>query len=444
MRAAPAAGATKWVAIFIISLLIPIQIHLGGIRLSFYRVALLLALVPIVLRLTSSLPIRWRLADILVIVFSLTGSLALFMTGASVAAIGIFALESFGPYFLARAFIRNGLQFSAMARTLAACIIVTIPFALFENVTRNPIILTVLGKVLPVLPDVPHEQRLGLDRAQVTFDHPILYGVFCAFGFAVAIYAARPGPPPRLSLVRGALVGLAAFLSLSSGALVAVGLQGALIVYDRVLGSFRQRWTLMASGFGTLYLVLEAFSNRSMAQIMVPYLAMNPGNAYTRIVVNDWAISGILTQPWFGFGFNDTWPVPFWVVTTSIDNFWLALAFRHGIPTVFFLLATVAAVLLSVIFTRQTDPFVNACRTGFVITMTGICVSVITVHLWNSTYVAFMFLLGSAMWLTERQEETAETAEDAPGAPSAKPRVRFRRDLGGPAYTRQRSSARNE
>ncbi|MGB3246682.1 MAG: hypothetical protein WBB25_19265 [Sulfitobacter sp.] len=421
--------ASKWVMFFVIALLVPIQIYLGGIRLSFYRVVLLLAIVPIAMRLISTNPIRLRLVDILIILFGLTGAFSLFMTDASVSAVGIFTLESLGPYFLARAFIRNSQQFSAMVRVLTTCIIVTIPFALYENVTRNPIILTVLGKVLPVLPNVPHEQRLGFDRAQVTFDHPILYGVFCALGFALAIYAVRPGPPPRLSILSGALVGFAAFLSLSSGAMVPVGLQGILILYDRILSGFRQRWILLAASFVTIYALVESLSNRSMAQIAIPFLALNPGTAWTRLNVNEWAMSGIMAHPWFGFGFTMTWPTQFWIVTTSIDNFWLALAFRHGLPTMLLLLAAVACLLLSMIFTRQTDPFVNACRTGFVITMVAICVAVITVHFWNSVYCAFLFLLGSGAWMTEEQVESSDNTTKTDPPFSARQTVRYSRNF---------------
>lgn len=423
------AAASNWVMFFVIALLVPIQIYIGDIRLSFYRVTLLLAIVPIALQLISARPIRLHLVDILIILFGLTGAFSLVMTDASVSAVGIFLLESLSPYFLARAFVRNSQHFSTMVRVLTTCIIATIPFALYENVTRDPILLSVLGKVFQVLPNVPHEQRLGFDRAQVTFDHPILYGVFCAFGFALAVYSTRPDPPLRLSVLRGALVGLAAFLSLSSGAMVPVALQVILILYDRALKGFRQRWIVLVGCFVTVYAVVEGLSNRSMAQIAIPYLALNPGTAWTRLNVNDWALSGIMAHPWFGFGFTLAWPTPFWIVTTSIDNFWLALAFRHGLPTMLLLIGAIGCLLLSVIFTRQTDPFVRACRTGFVIAIVSICIAVITVHFWNSVYCAFLFLLGSGAWMIEKQHNTTDTTIENDSPVFTRQKVRFTRNL---------------
>lgn len=434
-RGGDAVTSSVWITGFIIALIVPIQIYVGDIRLSFYRIALLLALFPVLSALAQAKGLRWRLADTLIVAFAVTGAVSLAVTKASVAAIGIFLIESLGPYFLTRVFIRNAAQFSAMVRVLVICIIITIPFAFYENLTRDPIVLSVLGKVMTVISNVPHEQRLGLDRAQVTFDHPILYGVFCAFGFSLAVYAYRDRLAERLWIWKGSLVGLAAFLSLSSGAIVAVGLQLALIAYDRVMRAFKWRWTALAISFTSIFTVLEAASNRSMAQIMVPYLALNSGTAYTRLIVNDWAISGIVTRPWFGFGFTYHWPAPFWVVTTSIDNFWIAMAFRHGVPTVAFLIAAIAAILWPVIFTRQKDPFVNACRTSFVITVIGICVAIITVHLWNSTYVAFMFLLGSGMWLTEEQESAADATPKDGASDATERKTPYARDL-RPTYRR--------
>jgi hypothetical protein len=216
---------------------------------------------------------------------------------------------------------------------------------------------------------------------------------------------------------------------LSSGALVAVGLQGALILYDRLLRKFQQRWTALVAVFVTTYVVVEALSNRTVAEISIRYLALNPGTAWTRLSVNEWAISGILAHPWFGFGFTGVWPVPFWIVTTSIDNFWLATAFRHGLPTMLLLLAAVGILMLSVIFTRQTNPFVNACRTGFVIMVVAVSTAIITVHLWNSTYVAFMFLLGSGLWMTEEQVDPPDATTETDPQPLARQASKFRRNF---------------
>ncbi|WP_425053155.1 O-antigen ligase family protein [Psychromarinibacter sp. S121] len=428
----PSTGAATnanpvWVAALIVSFIVPIQIQLGDIRLSFYRIVLLLAVIPVIRQLSAQ-PIRFRWVDYVFILFSLYGTVALAATGSSIPTLGIFLLETIGPYMLARAFIRNADQFSTAARVLSTTIIAMIPFAIFENLTRQPILLKILDTVFPVLPNVPHEQRLGLDRAQVTFDHPILFGMFCAFGFAMSIYAARRHSPPKLSLRRGSLVGLATFTSLSSGAFVAVGLQIVLIAYDRILRNVPRRWWMLCIAIVVTYVTVELLSNRTVAEISIGFLALNPGTAWTRLNVNGWALEAIMAHPFFGLGFNWSWPVPFYIVTTSIDNFWLAMGFRQGLVTMVLLILSVFGVMVTVAFTRQKDAFVNACRVSYIVTFVALSLSVVTVHLWNSAYCTFMLLLGCGMWMTETQPDSSEEVEQEPE--EEKPAgLRFSRDL---------------
>lgn len=407
------AALSPWVVAFIVSFLVPIHLYFGDIRLSVYRIVLLLAFIPALMQILAAEDrVRLRAPDVFFILFAVTGALSLVVTRATISAVGIFVIEALGPYLLARAYVRTPAQFGAVARLFSACIIATLPFAIFESLTGNPILLTALGKVFEVLPNVPHQIRLGLDRAQVTLDHPILYGVFCAMGFTLTLYLSRLDPSRGLALVRGGLVGAATFFSLSSGAFVAVGIQGALVLYDRVFKEIRWRWLAFAIAFVIGYAIIEGLSNRTVPQIAVEYIALDPGTAWTRFLINKWAWSGIMAEPWFGFGFTGHWPRPDWLVTTSIDNFWYALAFRHGLPTVVFLLLAILSLVFLVVRVRSEDPIYNACRISLVITIAAICVAIWTVHLWNATYCAFIFLLGCGSWMLERGS-SAQTGEAA-------------------------------
>ncbi len=416
-----------WVTALIVSFVVPVQIYLGDIRLSFYRIVLIAAIIPVIRQLSAQ-PIRFRWVDYVFILFSLYGTVSLAATRASIPALGIFLLETLGPYMLARAFIRNSDQFSTAARVLSTSIIALIPFALYENFTRQPILLKILDTAFPVLPNVPHEQRLGLDRAQVTFDHPILFGMFCAFGFAISIYSARRTKSLKLSLGRGVLVGLATFTSLSSGAFVAVGLQIVLIAYDRILRNVPKRWWMLCIAIIVTYATVELLSNRTVAEISIGFLALNPGTAWTRLNVNGWALEAIMAHPFFGLGFDWSWPVPFYIVTTSIDNFWLAIAFRQGLITMLLLILAVFGIMVTIAFTRQKDAFVNACRIGFIVTFAALSLAIVTVHLWNSAYCTFMLLLGCGMWMSDKQPEDSEVAGLEP-EPESTVGLRFSRDL---------------
>lgn len=394
-------GGALFVTAFIIALLVPIVIEIGSIRLSFYRIVLLITFFPSLVFCFRCREIRLLYVDMLMVGFAIYVGVSYLATRASVATIGIHFVETLGPYMLARAYIRTMEEFTVMVRVMTYCIVLTIPFALYENFTRDPIILSTLGKVLQVLPNVPHEIRLGLDRAQVVFDHPILYGIFCAAGFSFAIYVSRLGSSQRPSLRNGLLVGIAAFLSLSSGAIVCVVIQGLLFLYDQILRRWRARWIALVTCATALYTLLELASNRSMAQISIQFIALNPGTAWTRLAVNEAAIEELKKFPWFGAGIDYIWHPPHWVVTGSIDNFWIATAFRNGFPSAVLIIAVVVAALVTVGFVRTEDPRVRACQTAWCITLVSLAISIFTVHLWNSTYVLLMFLLGCALWVRE-------------------------------------------
>lgn len=406
--AEPVASRSPIIIIFIVSLFIPIQIYFGDLRLSAYRIVLLLMFVPAFVLFLRNSGGAMTKVDFLIFGHALVGGLTLFVTGSNVQSIGIFIVEAAGPYLLARSLIRNGADFTRMVNWLTYCILATIPFALYENVTEQPIILKTLGTVFNVLNNVPHETRLGLDRAQVVFDHPILYGVFCSMGFTLAFFTSKSLAKVQLRYIRAGLVALASFLSLSSGALVCVAFQIALSVYDRALASMTKRWTILIGGCLVLYFLLEIASNRSVAQILIPYIALNEGTAWTRLLVNASVMEQIAQKPWFGFGLNGDWIRPHWVVTRSIDNFWLAVAFRHGVPTIALLGLAALALLVGLMRAKTASERDNRCRIGLAITISALCLAITTVHLWNSTYCMFIFLFGAGVWLFDGSNKSPD------------------------------------
>ncbi|MEM1389953.1 MAG: O-antigen ligase family protein [Pseudomonadota bacterium] len=395
------AGSRYVLYAFVISLFIPIQLFLGDLKLTPYRFILIAAFAPAAITFLMSPTLKIQLPDVLMGMFALVGGFSLMKTGSGIPTFGIFIVDSLGPYLLARTYIRNVETMIGVARVLVFCIIATIPFAFLEAVSSRPVILDALSPIFNVLPNVPHEVRLGLDRAQVVFDHPILYGVFCSLGFSFAILICGMGQSLRWNWVKGGLVGFAAFLSLSSGAFLAVGLQVCLLGYDVVMRWLKSRWLVLLLSLSSLLVVLELLSNRSLAQISIGFLALNPGTAWTRLAVNDAALDELSRNMWFGLGMEPVWYPPPWIVTTSIDNFYIAVAFRHGIPTIALLLLAIFVMVWSVIRVNLRDPRAARCRKAILITLGAVMVAMVTVHLWNTTYVGFIFILGSIMWLIE-------------------------------------------
>lgn len=388
--------------LFLISLCIPVQLHFGGIRLSPYRVIILTAIIPIIIRLFSQAGFRWKLADTFIILFVIWTSISHIYTGSSIETAAIFDIEVLGSYFIGRLFVSNLATFVGMVRVFYILVAVSLPFAVYEALRADPIVLTILNKFLNALPNVPHETRLGLDRVQYVFDHPILYGLFCATAFSLTIYCRKLLQTEKMDLFGGMVVGLATFLSLSSGAIVCVAFQVGLLIWDAALNKAEFRWKLFVALGGFFYLAIELGSNRTVPEILIPYVSLNPGTAWTRIAVNEAAMEVIGMNPWFGYGlkpWHPRWPAP----TGSIDNFWMVIAFRHGVPSIVLLLLSVIFVAVTVATARHGDKRIGLCQTAMVITIASFSASVFTVHIWNAAFAMFFFLLGSGMWVASHQ-----------------------------------------
>jgi len=87
------------------------------------------------------------------------------------------------------------------------------------------VISEILGLLSPVYPDNQDEVRLGMQRAQGPFEHPILFGVFCATMFSAALLVWGHELKGFSRTMRTMSVGLATFFSLSMGAYISLMIQ---------------------------------------------------------------------------------------------------------------------------------------------------------------------------------------------------------------------------
>lgn len=321
---------------------------------------------------------------------------------------GVLFVETLAPYFFARVMIRDIATFRTFVRWFFTVIIILLPFAIVESVTGKKIILDVLDAVFDVYKPTNQAPRLGLDRAQVSMPHPILFGVFCAPAFALVWYVLGTVQAPFKRSFRSLCVGLAVFFSLSSGAFMAILLQFFLISWDEVFKKFKKRWVVLAIGFGTIYLVLELASNRNAFQIIASELTFSKASGYNRILIFNNAKDDVLSNPIFGIGLG-YWTRPAWL-KASVDNFWLLLALRYGL-VVFFMFLTAFLMILFRAGRAQLSGYSSRARTGYIISMISIGLAITTVHIWEATYCLFMFLLGSGVWFWNAENVQSNESE---------------------------------
>jgi len=431
-QAAVARGPVWAAQVFLLSLLFPFYLHVGPILLMPHRIVLLVLFVPFFLQLF----VLRRAGPVLAADWLLFGA-ALWAAAALLAnhpfsdaiqPLGINMVEFFGAYLLARVSIRSGDDFRKMVRLFFFIVAFLLPFAAAESLTHRPILLDLLPgtSVAPV----DTGSRLGMRRAQTIFAHPILFGVFVSTGLGLFWYALRP----RWLRIPAALVAAAATVfSLSSGALLSFVLQGAFIGWETVLKVLRRRWTLFVVLAVLGYVVIDLLSRRTPFHVLVHYATFSSGSAYNRILIWQFGTQNVWAHPLFGLGLND-WARPPWM-SGSVDNFWLSLTMKYGLPAIAMILLALALILRGVARAKLMDPDDRLCRAGYLVAIGGITIAGGTVHYWHAMLAFVMFIYGSGLWAATgggRRVVAPETGTQTGTAASRRPQYTRQPEPGVP------------
>ena len=423
------------IVLFFALLVVPAFFYLGTLRLSFLRVFMLIMILPLIFRWLSGRYGGVIAPDFLLLGFSFWVYMSMIKNhGFSVATefSAIQTVETMGPYLLARTYIRSEEAFRGFVRTLLWVVALLMPFALYESLTRT-MLITRLFDALPGLltfPNVNYEPRLGLFRAQATFEHPILFGVFCSSALALAWYVRQPpGTGGIARLFWSVIAFFGTFLSLSSGALLAAVVQVLLITYESTTRFLARRWRILTLVTGFFYVVIDLLSNRTPVTIFISIATFNSSTSWNRILIWDYGTAEVWRHPIFGIARND-WVRGHWM-SASVDNFWLVAAMRSGLPSLFFLTSAIGLIMWRVGKRDfSASPGLQACQRGYLISLFGVIIGICTVHLWGGAYLYLTMLLGSGVWMiSQGQTATTEPPETRPGRRAGRPRDRSR----GPA-----------
>lgn len=393
-----------WTAAFIIALVLPTYTSFmaGSLRLTVYRVFLVASFFPCVFSLFSGARNRLLPSDGLVLAYCIWAfgtSVYHEGMGDGLEAGGILVVESLGAYLLGRKLVKDKKSFLGLVAFLVLVVMCMAPFTLLESLT---------GKNLFGLPPSGMEPRYGFKRAYGTFDHPIIYGVFCASitGIGWYSFATDSARWTTFRVFRSVVATVAALASVSSGAMVALWIQWILIAWDRLTRNMVRRWQLFGLLLVAMYIAVDLLSNRTPMKVFLTYLTFSSSTAYGRLIIWEWGFHhNVLVHPILGIG-SAEWVRPEWMDSTSCDNFWLVIMMRHGLPCFFFL----ALAVLYLLFYgpgRAAAQGMSHLYKGWAFTVIGLIVAGTTVHFWNALYVYFFFLLGAGAWFHNREESGA-------------------------------------
>lgn len=423
-------GVPIVVALFFFAMLFPtsVSISLGSIRLSLFRVVLIVMFLPMLLTLASGRKLKANVFDALVLFHCAWAMLALIKWGGLGQGLetgGIYVIECLGAYLVGRVYIRSLDDFVAFARLFVGCVAAMLLFTLPEALTSNHLLYNFFATATGA-PSAPYiEKRMGLARAFGTFDHPILYGVFSAAAFSMAYYLIAQR---RLTNLRGMLmvvaVAVATFLSASGGPYLVLIMQIFVATWERVLKGVQGRWKLLLVLFLLTYLWIDLMTTRTPFHVFITYFTFSAQSSYNRILIFTYGTAEVARNPILGLGLGD-WIRPPWM-SDSMDNFWLLLAVRYGLPS---MLALMGAMIGLVVAIANRPDFPDAwknARHAWAFGLFGMAVVGATVHLQNALFVLFMFMIGSGVWMYDtKPNRPAQPGGTAPPRPAGPPNRLF-------------------
>lgn len=410
-----------------IAFVMPFFFYAGGLRLSAYRVILMVLFVPTLYFWMSGRAGRVKGIDYFVLLIGFWPPIALMVNHGAAETwefSGMYMIEALTPYFIARTMIRDLRSYRFFVMTLFLIVLGLLPFAIYENLSGRAILIEMFDKVFDVYRTTEKDPRLGLRRAQASLPHPILFGLFCSPAFALAWYTLRSEGRLRGQLRYPAIALAAVFTSLSSGAFMSIAAQMVLIMWDIVLRNVKQRWMIFLILAGIAYVILEVGSNRPVYEIAATNLTFDAHNSWNRVLIFRHTTDDIANNPIFGLGFRD-WTRPAWM-KPSVDNFWLLQVLAYGFPALF---AYVGALLVLFIQVgrAQLSEAAALARTGYLIAVFGISFAVITVHMWDALFCLYMFLLGAGVWFIEASDNEGEQAATSQADQSVRRSIQYTR-----------------
>lgn len=327
-----------WIAVIILicTLLPPeVRVTVAGIELFSYRLAFLL-LLPFLVRYAPPHVRKPQASDLMIL------SATLWMVAAMVANEGFgtgiqrslsVAMDLLLGYVVARVSIGSFNDLRRLLVIMAPLFCLAGLLVMAESLTHGLIVQPLVQKIFPDIDSAGiittslsnYQLRLGLFRGVGAFPHPILGGLYLASLLPLYMSSHLRGWPRTLGLLAGCL----AFFTVSSTAFMMIALSVALLSFDRLTRLVSGiRWQGLLIALTVFLLAYQIFVSNGLIGLTVK-LALDGNTAYYRALIWQFAGNAVAEHPLFGLG-DGHFARPVWMVSDTIDNYWLLLAVRYG------------------------------------------------------------------------------------------------------------------
>lgn len=403
-------------------ILVPIEISisLGPLFLTASKLFLICATFIILPRL-SKLEFKWYDGLITLHVFwTIVAYMLVYGPASAVQSSGFYLLEVLIVYLVARLYLLSLGQIYATIRVLFWMVAINAVFAIPEALTGRKYIHEFARKLTGFYYPYSNEVRMGLHRSTAFFEHSILLGVFCASILGLVWFSSNA----RQRMWKVPVILTGAICAASSAPLLVFMFQCLLIVLERVTRGVKARLSISVGVTAFLVITLENLSNRGFVGLLSA-VVVNPQTTYMRKYQWQYAIDDVMSNPFFGF-IPSNFTRPDWM-TASIDNYWLLIMMRAGIPALLLLFGTILFIWLA-LARRQDSAGIANLRIGWGLMMIALLMTGSTVAFFGKLQPLLAFYIGLGAALANCT--VPKTGEERPAANRSKrsttPYTRFR------------------
>ena len=402
-------SASALMGLFFLTLMLPIEPRLGPIRLTPYNALQLVLFVPLLLRFRNDPSNRLVPLDFFMAFYVFWIAVVIYHHHGTSRAVYIVnqTVTVFGGYLIGRVMIRNAADYRRFFTCFFWSLLLFLPFAIVELLTKHMLVSEILAKITTVLPRAGQPPRLGLFRVQGFTGHSISFGLYCSLAVANFFYIYRDELAKRLT--RTGMAAFMTFISLSSAPNIALGMQILLIAWDRTLRIFAYRWWVLGIISAVVVVFIQLGVEGGLVGLVIDNFAFDPQTGYGRVdIIFHYGSLEVIRHPIFGIGLND-WVRPWWK-KSSVDNFWLITAMRFGLPTLLALCIGLAVHTIRIMGQKRLSEEVASYRRGYLVAGGGLIFVLATVSIWGAVAVMVMAYIGAGAWFyTGDRGEAPET-----------------------------------
>jgi hypothetical protein len=306
-------------------------------------------------------------------------------------------------YFVARVAVHNLACYRYYVRIVLIIAAISAGFSLIEMFTGYSLINAAYHMFFPKVVNVHLDaKRLGLYRATSTFRVEILFGLYCAVIFALAV-CIKPG---ILNMRRGiykiclVLCILGVFASLSSGPWLVLAMCFFCFAYDRVTGNTRNKWKILLLIVGLGLLFIGLVSNRGPLKLVINYLTLDSHSGYVRMAMWE-CVWALMKNYWMlGWGWSGNWPRSVnWYTWSSIDSFYAVYLVRSGVFAVLSIVGFLTYSWYKLSYFSERNRVSASEARGWVLGTVCLFTAALTVAIFGNLIFATYFLLGAGQTL---------------------------------------------